>query len=187
MSFVFYPNHERRCPDLMHCPHVGGAALGYVVSLANENDEWRDWLFRQLDATREESAAKSRRIAELEERVKQLVSGIVKNAEHAVLNACFSGSAGKGLELLGRLLPQLQPFQVGDSLVGQLLAPRLEREVLLGVGDLRLAGITVLGNQVAGEPGELEVWDDLHRALTAGNRFAGAGKVMARLVTRLLT
>ena len=72
MSFVFYPNHERRCPDLMHCPHIGGAALGYVVSLANENDERRDWLFRQLDATREESAAKSRRIAELEERVKQL-------------------------------------------------------------------------------------------------------------------
>ena len=72
MSFVFYPNHERRCPDLMHCPRIGGAALGYVVSLANENDERRDWLFRQLDATREESAAKSRRIAELEERVKQL-------------------------------------------------------------------------------------------------------------------
>ncbi len=54
MSFVFYPNHEHRCPNLMHCPHIGGAALGYLVSLANENDEQRDWLFRQLDATREE-------------------------------------------------------------------------------------------------------------------------------------
>ena len=72
MSFVFYPNHEHRCPDLMHCPHVGGAALGYVVSLANENDERRNWLFRQLDAAREKDAAKSQRIAELEERVQQL-------------------------------------------------------------------------------------------------------------------
>ena len=72
MSFVFYPNHEHRCPNLMHCPHIGGAALGYLVSLANENDEQRDWLFRQLDATREESAVRWRRIVELEERVQQL-------------------------------------------------------------------------------------------------------------------
>ena len=72
MSFVFYPNHEHRCPNLMHCPHIGGAALGYVVSLANENDQRRDWLFRQLDGAREESAARWRRIVELEERVRQL-------------------------------------------------------------------------------------------------------------------
>jgi transposase len=72
MLFAFYPNHEHRCPNLMHCPHIGGAALGYVVSLANENDERRSWLFRQLDALRDENAAKADRIAELEERVKQL-------------------------------------------------------------------------------------------------------------------
>jgi hypothetical protein len=46
--------------------------LGSVVSLANDNDEERDWLFRQLDGARDESAAKARRIAELEERVEHL-------------------------------------------------------------------------------------------------------------------
>jgi transposase len=72
VSFVFYPKHEYRCPNLMRCPHVGGAALGSVVFQANENDEKRSWLWRQLDAARAESDAKGRRIRELEERVAQL-------------------------------------------------------------------------------------------------------------------
>jgi hypothetical protein len=57
----------------MHCPHLGGAALGNVVFQANENnEEQRSWLFRQLDGYREENAAKACRIGELEERVRQL-------------------------------------------------------------------------------------------------------------------
>jgi transposase len=72
VSFVFYPKHEYRCPNVMHCPHVGGAALGSVVFQANQNDQRQSWLFRQLDGSREENAAKARRIAELETRVEQL-------------------------------------------------------------------------------------------------------------------
>lgn len=72
MSFVFYPKHEYGCANVMHCPHLGGAALGSVVFQANENDEQQGWLFRQLDGSREENAVQARRIAELEERVKQL-------------------------------------------------------------------------------------------------------------------
>jgi transposase len=72
VSFVFYPNHQYGCPQLMHCPHVGGAALGSVVFEANQNDEQHSWLFRQLDGFRDENALKARRIAELEERVKEL-------------------------------------------------------------------------------------------------------------------
>ena len=72
MSFVFYPKHQYGCPNVMHCPHLGGAALGCVVFQANENDEQRDWLFRQLDGQREENAAKVRRIEELAGRVAQL-------------------------------------------------------------------------------------------------------------------
>ena len=75
--------------------------------------------------------------------VKALVSGVVEDAEHAALDARFSGGAGKGLELLGGLLPQFKPFQVGGGLVGQFLTPGLDGEVFLGVGDLRLAGIAV--------------------------------------------
>jgi transposase len=72
VSFVFYPNHQYGCPNVMHCPHLGGAALGGVVFQANQNDQQQNWLFRQLDGSREESAARARRIAELEERVRQL-------------------------------------------------------------------------------------------------------------------
>jgi hypothetical protein len=52
MSFPFYPNHQFACPQLKHCPHLGGAALGTLVLLANESDDTLGRLHRQLDATR---------------------------------------------------------------------------------------------------------------------------------------
>jgi transposase len=52
MGFCFYPNHEYACPQLSHCPHLGGSALGTLVHLANESDDSLDRLHRQLDATR---------------------------------------------------------------------------------------------------------------------------------------
>lgn len=53
MSFCFYPNHEFACPQLKHCPHLGGAALGTLVLLANQADDTFDRLRRQLDAARQ--------------------------------------------------------------------------------------------------------------------------------------
>ena len=52
MSFCFYPKHEFACPQLSHCPHLGGASLGAVVHLANESGDSLDLLHRQLDAAR---------------------------------------------------------------------------------------------------------------------------------------
>lgn len=52
MSFCFYPKHEYACPQLRHCPHLGGAALGTLVLAANEADEEFGWLNRQLDGAR---------------------------------------------------------------------------------------------------------------------------------------
>ena len=53
MSFCFYPKHEFACPQLMHCPHLGGAALGAVVHIANTSGDTVDRLYRQLDAARQ--------------------------------------------------------------------------------------------------------------------------------------
>jgi hypothetical protein len=53
MSFSFYPNHEFACPQLKHCPHLGGAALGTLVLLANDGADTHDLLRRQLDASRQ--------------------------------------------------------------------------------------------------------------------------------------
>lgn len=52
MSFCFYPKHEFACPQLGHCPHLGGAALGAVVHVANSSGDTVDQLHRQLDAAR---------------------------------------------------------------------------------------------------------------------------------------
>src|ERR1700733_3507457 len=53
MTFSFYPKLEHGCPNVSHCPHLGGAAIGTVVLLANETQESRDYLFRTIDAERE--------------------------------------------------------------------------------------------------------------------------------------
>jgi hypothetical protein len=52
MNFCFYPKHEFACPHVSHCPHLGGAALGTLVDLANSSGDSLDYAHRQLDATR---------------------------------------------------------------------------------------------------------------------------------------
>jgi hypothetical protein len=53
MNFCFYPKHEFACPQLTHCPHLGGAALGAVVHIASTSGETVDRLYHQLDAARQ--------------------------------------------------------------------------------------------------------------------------------------
>ena len=72
MSYLFYPNLTQNCENVSHCPHLGGAALGSVVLSANANDEWQQAMLRQIDALREENAAKARQIEEQCERIQQL-------------------------------------------------------------------------------------------------------------------
>jgi transposase len=52
MKFCFYPKHEYACPHVSQCPHLGGAALGTLVHLANSSGDSLDYAHRQLDATR---------------------------------------------------------------------------------------------------------------------------------------
>ena len=48
MSFVFYPKLEQSCPNVSHCPHLGGgAAIGILVNRANDNELY----LRQLHGT----------------------------------------------------------------------------------------------------------------------------------------
>lgn len=56
MTVLFYPKHEHDCPHVGHCPHLGGAALGTLVQLANANTESRRSLQGALDAERERNA-----------------------------------------------------------------------------------------------------------------------------------
>lgn len=72
MHFVFYPNHEYRCPHVGHCPHLGGVALGGLVSAADQQTAWTDSLLRQIDSLRAENSAKYDKIQELSAQVEQL-------------------------------------------------------------------------------------------------------------------
>ena len=53
MLFSFYPKHEHNCANVSHCPHLGGAALGTLVMMANEQELGRRALHATLDAERE--------------------------------------------------------------------------------------------------------------------------------------
>ena len=90
--------------------------------------------------------------------VEALVAGVVEDAEHAVLHAGLAGRAGEGLELLARSACAV-PAAPGrpPSASDNLLPAGLDGEVLLGDGDLRLARVAVLGDQVAGEAGEVVI------------------------------
>ena len=59
----------------------------------------------------------------------------------------------------------------------------LNGERLLSQGNLRLARVAILSDQVTGESREMEIGHFLHRALTSDDRFAR--KAMVRIVTRL--
>lgn len=85
--------------------------------------------------------------------VESFVSGVVEDAEHAALYSGVLGDPGQGLELFGGLFAQFEAFEVGGVRVGHLLTAGLNGEVLLGVGDFRLARIAVLRDEVAGEAG----------------------------------
>ena len=52
MGFSFYPKHEHNCPNVSHCPHLDGAALGTLVLLANEQELSRRALHGTIDAER---------------------------------------------------------------------------------------------------------------------------------------
>ncbi len=52
MEFSFYPRHEHNCPNVSHCPHLGGAALGTLVLLANEQELSQRAVHATIDAER---------------------------------------------------------------------------------------------------------------------------------------
>ena len=52
MQFSFYPNHPFGCEHVGHCPHLGNAALGTLVLLANTGSETTGRLYRIIDNER---------------------------------------------------------------------------------------------------------------------------------------
>jgi transposase len=72
MKFCFYPKHEFACPNVRHCPHLGGAALGTLVLAANSSGDTIDRLHRQLQASRESVAELVAETESLEQEIERL-------------------------------------------------------------------------------------------------------------------
>lgn len=72
MQFCFYPRHEFACPEVGHCPHLGGAALATVVSVANQSGRDRDLLHLQLAAERASVARLLAENAALQQQLQQV-------------------------------------------------------------------------------------------------------------------
>ena len=78
MGFSFYPKHEHKCPHVSHCPHLGGAALGTLVLLANGEEQSRRALHATIDAER---ARIERLVAENERLQRELDQVKLQSAE----------------------------------------------------------------------------------------------------------
>ncbi len=73
MSFSFYPKLEHGCPNVSHCPHAGGAAIGMLIHRANENESFQRYLLGTIDAERERNSrlfAENQRLEKELEQVK---------------------------------------------------------------------------------------------------------------------
>lgn len=88
-------------------------------------------------------------------------------------------------ELLARLPTKFDALHVGGVLVRQFLPPCLHREILLGLRDRRFTRIAILRDQVTGEAREVVVVDLALAARSNGDHFAGAGKMVLHIVSRL--
>ncbi len=56
MTFPFYPKLEMQCPNVSHCPHLGGALIGAVVMVANHSEQNDGHLVRQIGVLEKENA-----------------------------------------------------------------------------------------------------------------------------------
>ena len=72
MSFCFYPQHEFACPNLRHCPHLGGAALGTLVMIANSSDQSLESSRLTIRGLEERNAELSSQIVSLQVRLDQV-------------------------------------------------------------------------------------------------------------------
>ena len=52
MQFSLFPTLEQSCPNVRHCPHLGDAAIGTLVGIANHSGDTISRLYKLIDAER---------------------------------------------------------------------------------------------------------------------------------------
>ena len=69
--------------------------------------------------------------------------------------------------------------------VGEFLTAGLDGEIFLGKGDFRFPRVSILGDQVAGKTGKVEIGHFAGAPFAEADHFAGAGKMMGGIITGL--
>ncbi len=69
MAYQFYPRKDDPCPNVGHCPHVGGAAIASLVMIGNENQLY----LRQLHGTIDAEKERNRRLFEENEKLSKVL------------------------------------------------------------------------------------------------------------------
>lgn len=72
MSFAFYPKHEHACPNVRHCPHLGGAGLGTLVQIANYSSQTHESDQRQIRVVQEDRDRLLSKVVALEEQLAEV-------------------------------------------------------------------------------------------------------------------
>jgi hypothetical protein len=71
MTFCFYPNHEFACPQLRHCPHLGGAGLASLVLIANRSEATRESSLHTIRTLEKQNATLLLNVVELQDQLAQ--------------------------------------------------------------------------------------------------------------------
>ncbi len=71
MSFCFYPKIEHSCANVSHCPHLGGAALGSLVQIANHSEQSREDSLHTIRTLEKRNDELLSRVVELQDQLAQ--------------------------------------------------------------------------------------------------------------------
>ena len=72
MSFPIYPKHEFACPNVSHCPHLGGASVVSVARIANASEDTRDSLLHRIRVLEERDSELLSDVVELQKELEQV-------------------------------------------------------------------------------------------------------------------
>ena len=69
--FCFHPNLEHSCPNVQHCPHLGGAGLVSVVHVAKYSDQTREYSLRNIRVLERDNAELISLVVRLQNQLEQ--------------------------------------------------------------------------------------------------------------------
>ncbi len=69
--FCFYPKLEHSCPNVQHCPHLGGAGLASVVHVANHSEQTREDSLRHIRVLERDNAELISSVVRLQNQLEQ--------------------------------------------------------------------------------------------------------------------